>query len=206
MDQSLLFTIVSLLLGLVLLFFGLKLAKIAVAILGFLFGYALASNFGMVYAWDPTQTLIAAVALGVLLALVAFSFYRIAVGISIALFCANFIYSLVLSSGVDPTVSLIVGLVTAVAAFIVVQIGRVVDILFAIATSLQGAALVIASSIVLLGGAAVNSLQSNTMAIILQAQGWWSLGWIVLSLVGIAFQIRSLRLRNRSEAATHPTE
>jgi hypothetical protein len=190
MDQAIIYIIILLLLGALLLFFGLRIMKIAVAIIGFLFGYAFVSSLGLQNGWDPTLTLMGSLAAGLLVGVIAFAFYRIAVGVNIALFIANIGYSVVISNGVDAGISLIIAIIIGVLAFVVIHSLKIVDALFAVAAALQGASLVVAAVLTLLDTTLLGGLQTNPTGIILQAPVWWIIGWIALAAVGAVYQIR----------------
>jgi hypothetical protein len=184
MDQSLIYAIGSIGIGALLLFFGLRLMKVAVAVVGFLIGFSLVGWLLSTVSWDGWLVLALQVVGGLAVAAVAFSFYRFAVALSIAFMVGNVAHGIATSVGQNPLEALIISVIIGVVVFIIVQLLKVVDILFAAATSLQGASSVVYGVYALLHPAI------TTQAIaVLTLEWWWLLVWIVLAICGFAFQV-----------------
>lgn len=199
--DGMIYTFIIILIGVALLFFGLKLMKFAVALMGFVLGYALISTWTAGFGWPDPVLIIVSILGGIVFGALAFAFYRIAVTVSIALYFANFTYALMLSFSAGQSEALFVAVLIGIIIFAVALVFKLVDVLFAFSTSAQGAALITASAYSIF--TPVEHLILHAENIVAFTQGpyaWaWILGWIVLLVLGLAFQLKSLPRKEATE-------
>lgn len=191
MESSvIIFTVINLLIGAVLLFFGLKFMKFTVGLIGFLIGFTVANSLLTNVAWDSFIVLLISIAIGILVAAIAFGFYKFVVTLSIALFFGNLVYAIAFAAGTGVIGALIAAAIVGVLVFVLVHFLKIVDTLFAISTALQGSALILTAVYVFMNPelyAAANETQSVNLMLTLA--GWWFVAWIGLAAVGAFFQL-----------------
>jgi uncharacterized protein (DUF697 family) len=188
--DGVLYTILLIFIGIVLLFFGLKLMKIAVTIMGFILGFSITSSLIAPLQWPELTVTLIAIGVGILLATVAFAFYKFAITTTIALFFANFTFTIAQSLGQGATESLILAFIVGILAFIAVVALRLVDVLFALSTSAQGAYLVVVAVYAALHSTQLDTVQQTGLTGVSQAAWLWGLGWLVVTLIGFVFQLK----------------
>lgn len=194
MDQSLIYALVGIGIGALLLFFGLRLMKVAVAIVGFLIGFSIAGWLLSNVAWDSWVEFALQVLGGLIAGSVAFSFYRFAVSLSIAFMAGNTLLSIVTGLGVGSPESLIIAGIVGVIVFFIAQFLKVVDVFFAVATSLQGASLVVYGAYLLFHPSSFSTLNTlDASYTVVGLAWWWGVLWVVLAVSGLLFQLQSHR-------------
>ena len=182
--------------GVLLLLFGLKLMKFAVALMGFVLGFSLVSSIISAFAWPEWVLWLLPLAAGLVLAGIAFAFYRFAVTLSISLFFVTITYGFVHSLGQGITESWVVAIVVGIIIFFIVSALKLVDVFFALTTSAQGASLLLMVFYSLAYSVRVGMLQGYE-SIRVQGFEWlWLIGWLVLTAGGFAFQLRGRRAQS----------
>lgn len=188
--------------GLLVAFVGYRALRTMIALLGAFTGFgiggAIAAGFPIEGAFGTVVTWIVAVLAAVLFGWLAYAFYQVAVLLGLA--------SIGFSIGAGLMVALgfrgdwLVWLIGALVALVLVVIGLIGDlpaVLLIILTGLAGANLVITGAMLLAG--AVDLAELNAGGSDAGAVGWWwAVASIVLAVVAIVSQLRSL---NRSRVA-----
>ena len=185
------YLIVNSVVGLLLLFFGLKLMKFAVTLMGFVLGFSLVSSLIGSFGWPEWILWALPLLAGIALATVAFAFYRFAVTLSIALFFVSITYGLAQSFGQGMAESWVIAIIAGVLIFLIVSALKLVDVFFALTTSAQGASLLLMVFYGLVNSVSVGFLQGYESVRVESYEGLWVLGWIVLTVVGFVFQLKS---------------
>lgn len=185
------YLIVNSLIGLLLLFFGLRLMKFAVALMGFVLGFSVTSSLLASSGWPEWALWLIPLIIGLALAAVAFAFYRFAVGFSIALFFFNITYGVATSFGQGETTSWIIAFVVGLGIFALVVGLKLVDMFFAIATAAQGASLLTMVVYALVTSGGISLMQGFDRVFSGDVAWYWLLTWIVLLVVGLSYQLRT---------------
>jgi len=193
METGILSVILTLLIGLVLLFFGLKFMKLAVTLMGFAIGYALTPSLLAGFALAEPTVFVLSLAVAILFAILAFSFYKFAITASIGLFFFYLTYEFAQSLGQVASVSWVIALIVGVLAFIVVSALKLVDFFFALTTAAQGSNLLMTLAYSFFGAASPVLAQGFNFAAAGAYTWLWLLGWIVLTAVGFFFQLSGHR-------------
>lgn len=189
MSSAIIFAIVSIALGLVLLLFGVRFMKLTIAIIGFLIGAGITNTLLTSSGWDPSVITLVAIAAGIAVASVAFWFYELAITLSIAYFFGNLAYAVAISMSQEHTVALVIAIAVGVIGFFLLRAINVVDKLFALITSVQGANSIVAGIYVLLYADKLTAVQANGYVAVMNASGLWLAGWVVLAVLGFIYQI-----------------
>ncbi len=184
------YLIVNSIIGVLLLLFGLKLMKFAVALMGFVLGYSLLSALIATTSWPEWVMIAIPLAAGIALAAVAFEFYKFAVTLSISLFFVNLAYGVASSLGQGAAESWIIAGIVGIVIFLVVAGLRLVDAFFALTTSAQGASLLLMVLYSLVLSAQVGFLQGYESVRVDSYEWIWIVGWVVLTAIGFVFQLR----------------
>lgn len=182
---------VNSIIGVLLLLFGLKFMKLAVALMGFVLGFSLTSPAIATLAWPEWLAMAVPILVGLVLAVFAFTIYKIAVTTSIALFFASLTHQLVLSAGQGDTTAWTIAILVGLAAFVVVWVLKLVDVFFAIATSAQGASLLVMVAYGIVFSLPVALLQGYEYSAVGHYEWAWILGWLVLTIIGSVAQLSS---------------
>lgn len=193
MSSAILYAIISILLGLVLLLFGVRFMKLTVAVIGFLIGAGLTSALLASSGWDQNIVTLVALAGGITLASIAFWFYEIAITLSMAYFFGNLVYAIALSSQLQHMTALIIAIVVGVIAFVLLRAINIVEMLFAAVTSFQGANAIVVGVYVLLYADKLAVAESNAYAVVITASGLWLIAWIVLAVLGFMYQLSAYK-------------
>lgn len=192
MEQVWIFAAISGAIGVILLFFGLRLMKLAVALIGFLVGAFLAQLLaGMLGVPNEIDWIIAIVG-GLFVALIAFAFYRFAVTLSIAFFFANLVYAVAVSMGIESVWASVIMLAAGVALFVIVSALKLVDGFFAFVTAAQGASLLVIVAFVLLTSADLDTLNASSISMVISLGGWWLVSAACLTIAGFATQLQHI--------------
>lgn len=194
--------ILAVVVGLLVAFVGYRALRTMIALLGALTGFGVGGAIGAGLALDgalgTAVTWIVAVLVALLFGWLAYAFYQVAVLLGLA--------SIGFSIGAGLMVALgfrgdwLVWLVGAFVALVLVVLGLVGDlpaVLLIILTGLAGANLAVTGAMLLAG--AVDLAELNAGGADAAAAGWWwAVAGLVLAVVAIASQLRSL---NRSRVA-----
>ena len=192
MEQVWIFAAISGAIGVILLFFGLRLMKLAVALIGFLVGAFLSQLVaGMLGVPNEIDWIIAIVG-GLLVALIAFAFYRFAITLSIAYFFANLVYAVAVSMGIEPVWASVIMLAAGVALFVIVSALKLVDGFFAFVSAAQGASLLVIVAFVLLTSAELATLNASSISMVISLGGWWLISAVCLTIAGFAIQLQHI--------------
>lgn len=198
MDSVILYACISLILGLVLTFFGLRFMKATVAVVGFLIGlgivYALLANSG----WDQLVITLVAIAGGILVASAAFWFYQTAITLSIAYFFGHLAYTIAHTASSNYTMALVVGIAVGVIGFFLLRAIDVVDKIFAFMTAFQGASAIVTGAYLFMYPSAFSAVQSNNYSITFATSAFWLVAWAALAITGFMYQVSSHRARTRN--------
>ncbi len=193
METGILSIILTLLIGLVLLFFGLKFMKLAVTLMGFVIGYAITPSLLAGFALAEPTIFVLSLVVAIVCAILAFSFYKFAITATIALFFFYFTYEFAQSLNQVASVSWIFALMVGVLAFIVVAALKLVDVFFALTTAAQGSNLLMTLAYSFFGAASPVLAQGFNFAAAGAYTWLWLLGWILLTAIGFVFQLSGHR-------------
>lgn len=201
--MSIIIALLAVAVGLALLFAGYRLLWVLLPIWGFFAGLwlgitGLQAIFGTGFL-AGVSGLVVGFILGIIFAVLSYLFYVIGVAILGA------------TIGYGMTASLLVGGLGMNQGFLVWLIAIVVAVIFAVAvlvlnlqkyavigiTSLGGASAIIAGALLLFGQISEDQLSGlmGVWAPVTFQEGWfWWLGWAVLAIIGIVYQIQSNRV------------
>ncbi len=176
--QTAVSTILTLLIGVVLLFYGYPIFRVLLPLAGLVFGYYFGLNL---FPSQPAVAFIAAIALAILFAILSYSAWSLLIIVSGALIGFGFGTQLALALNLDRTGALLAGIIFAILIGILAYQAR--DLMVMGQTALAGA------SAILFGIGAVyepmNIINTRT-----NANGLALLALIVLAAVGFFFQYR----------------
>lgn len=189
MGSAIAYACISIALGLVLLLFGVRFMKLTVAVLGFLIGAGITSALLASSGWDSSVITIVAIAGGIAIASVAFWFYEVAITLSIAYFFGNLAYAIAISANQEHTAALVIAIAVGVVGFILLRAINVVDKIFALITSVQGANSIVVGIYVLLYADKLATAQSNGYVLVMDSSVVWLIGWVVLAVLGFIYQV-----------------
>lgn len=187
----LLFSIISAAIGFILLLFGLKLMKFAVSLMGFVLGYSIASSIIVGFGLPEGVAFLIALAAGIALAFIAFSFYKFAIAASSALFFTHLTFTLVSSLDQGVNESWLIAIVVGVLVFFLIVMLKLVDVFFAVATAAQGSNLIIVAvysfiypaQYVLSLGQPITEFSHSPIV--------WTVLWVLIGLAGLAYQLKN---------------
>jgi hypothetical protein len=190
---------IAVLFGLALCFSGYRLFLVLLPIWGFFFGFALGVEtlqalFGIGFLATITSWVVGFI-VGVIFAVLSYLFYIVGVAIVAGSLGYALGAGLMHLIGIDLgflvwVVGIIAGIVLAVAT-IMFNIQKYVII---IATAIGGAAMMIGTLVLGVGGMSLASLFNNPVQVVLASTGWlWTLIFIVLVGAGIFVQIMANR-------------
>lgn len=188
MESILIPVIVQIVIGIVLLFFGLRFMKFVVSLFGFIIGYSVVSAATVSGGWPVWLGVLAAILIGLLLAGIAYRFYRLAIVVSVAYLLGTILYAALLSLQLPEAVAGIIAIVAGILAIALLYKVKFVEVLFAVSTSIQGAGLVVAGIYALVTpGIFVHDPSVTT--VLLAASGWWLLIWAIVAALGLTTQL-----------------
>ena len=198
MEHAYMYAVIELVIGLGLLFFGLRLIKISVAIFGFLFGYMI--TMMLLSDFDITPLLmLGGVAVGVLCAAIAFRFYAFATSLVIAFFAGNLAYAAASYYDLDAVWTALLTGGSGLLVFAVARALKIVEAVFAFATSVQGASAVIAAIYIFLYPGRLEFMQQHSVSVLLGASGMWLILWAVVAAGGFISQLRYIHKPSEDE-------
>jgi hypothetical protein len=189
---------IALLFGSALLFAGYRFFIVLLPIFGFFLGFvvgaqAIQNLFGDAFLSTVTSWVVGFI-VALLFAVLAYVAYVFAVAIISFGLGYAVVEGLFQAIGVNPgffvwLVAVIVGIIVAGAA-LVLNVQKLVVI---VATAILGAGTIIATFLYLFGGVPETQIGQNPVRIALQASPFWTISFIVLAVLGIAFQLASTR-------------
>jgi len=198
LTERIIIGLVALIIGLVLCFAGYRFFRVIIALWGFLTGFLLgeqlvisyggASNLNGALPW------IVGLVLGVILALLAYTLYQIAVailGAGVGYALGTAIVS-ALGYGNNANAVLIGGLVLAVIFALVILFFHLVKLLLIINTALGGAGSIVLGWLLVMNIIQVQSLNTGMIGPFLQKTPW-NVIWLILVVIGIIVQVATTR-------------
>lgn len=190
MESVYLYAAVHGIVGLLLLFFGLRLMKVSIAIIGFVIGFSLVGALSALVSFPDWVEWALAVIGGLILGSIAFAFYRVAVSIAIAFSFGHMAFAVAQSFDATWLSAWGIAAVAGVVTFFLVRALHLVEGLFALSTAIQGASGVVAAVYVLFFANQLQAVQTHGLEIIASASLWWVLAWLVVAGVGFTVQLR----------------
>ena len=192
--------VLALLVGLGVAFVGYRALRAVIALLGADFGFgigaALAASIPAQGSFGTVLTWVGAVIGALLFGWLAYAFYQVAVLLGLASIGFAIGSGLMVALGFrGGWLTWLVGAVVAVLLVLIGMIGDLPAVLLIMLTGLAGANLAITGVMLLVGAVDVADLSATGEATHLG--WWWAVGSLVLAVVAIASQLRSL---NRSKA------
>lgn len=166
-------TIVSLVLGILFLFFGYRVQKVIISIVWFIIGYELSNLIAPHFFTDPTALIIVGIVVGLVLVVIGFKLEKLALFIAVAYLVYKTLtpYISLLHLNNDITFLIQIGISLVVGALSVAYIKHILIII----TSLAGANLINKTILTLI------TLNSTILFII----------FLVLAALGILFQFKN---------------
>ncbi len=181
-------------LGVVLLFFGARLMKLALTLYGALLGLWLTGWLAEHFHWSggvEALVIIAGAALG---AILFYGFYKFLIKVAVAFFVFNFAYSVCLALGTGAVAGFVLAALAGVLAYLLMHKYDVVTKVFIVMSSLQGAtALITGISMLTHSGTTAEDILTGNPYVALQNSEWGFLAALVIALVGISVQLKHTR-------------
>ncbi|MGB4799269.1 MAG: hypothetical protein WBP04_01880 [Candidatus Microsaccharimonas sp.] len=164
--------------------------KLVISIAGFVVGYGLTSALVAPFGWEPAFATVVAILAGIAVAVVAYAFYSALIALSIALFVGSFALGISQQIGLSDTTAFIIGGIVGVIMLVIVLVLKVVDVLFALVTSWQGAGLVVSALYILINPSAITAFQTSGPVVLFGLGLVWVIAWVVIAVGGFVFQLR----------------
>lgn len=185
--------LINIVVGVVLLFFGIKFVRIVVGLMGALIGLWLGGAIAYQANMNPTIGLILALGLAIALGAVGMRFYQflIRASIAFAVFCAVFLLLAALS--VMPIISAIGALVAAGFTFFLIKQLGLIDLAFIIFTAFDGASAILGGIILLTNVDDTLALRHGHLGELFQSSPLWAIPWALLLVSGVWFQYKHFR-------------
>jgi hypothetical protein len=200
MLATILLALFGLLLGAAFCFAGYRFFLVMLPIWGFFAGlwlgaYAVTAIFGTGFLSTVTG-LVAGIVVGVICAVLSYLFYLVGVAIVAAAVGAALGSGIMIALGFDPgllvTVIAIVSALVAVGLTLLLTLQKYVIIAL---SAIAGADLIVLTGLILIGRITLDQMQANGNLLkpIIQDSWFWLIAWLVLTVAGIAVQIRANR-------------
>lgn len=199
MEAAIIYASIYIIIGGLLLFFGVRFMKVALTILGAVIGYSLGAQLFALLGLPATLGLTLAIVTAVLVAALAFSFYKFAVLFGTALFVAGLTFTFIEVSTNSAVLALLAGLLLGFGTYMLLRWLKIVEVAFAFTTSFQGAAAVVAAVLVLLSPSRLNAVNNDSVSLIVAASGFWVLVWLVVAAIGLAVQLQEISKKPADE-------
>ena len=190
------------LLGAVFCFVGYRFFRILIAIWGFFAGFELgaagaAALFGSNFLGTATGWIFGLV-VGLVLAVLAYFFYYVAIVLLGASAGYSFGTGLMTVFGLSPSsfLSVLVGVILAVALAILIVVLNLPKLLIMVYTAWGGAIAMLAGLLILFGQINVPILQYGVAVGVVRASWFWTLVAIALAIVGFLTQWRTMQTYN----------
>lgn len=178
-------------LGIVLLFFGARLMKLAITLYGALVGLWFTSWLAGALHWSGGLEVLVILAGAALGAILFYGFYKFLVKVAVAFFVGSFAYGICIALGTGAVAGFLLAALAAVVAYWLMHRYDIVTKIFIVITSLQGAtALITGLSMATHGGTTAQDLVSGNPYIALQNSEWGFLAALIISLMGISVQLK----------------
>jgi hypothetical protein len=196
--QLLCMGLIALLFGLAVCFNGYRWFLILLPILAFFFGFFWgAQTLQAIFASGFLTTVISWVAgfiIGLIFALLSYTFYLVGVGIVAAAFGYSLGVGLMNLIGIDLNVLVwLVGIVVAIVVAAVTLLLNIQKYVIIVITAFLGAGVIVGSFLVAFGGIDVASVADNPVRFAMQNSPLWMLFFLILGALGVVAQILSTR-------------
>jgi uncharacterized protein DUF4203 len=184
--------ILAILIGLVACLAGYVVFRLVLPILGFLVGLGLgaqlaAALFNQPYLGSPLSWIMA-IAVGLLVATIAFIWWYVSVALTIAGLGYAIGFGVAHGLGWDPTPEVVAGVAVAVVFALVALLLRVPIAIVIVVTAFWGASALIGGVLVLLNRIEPNQLRNGSVDVIIGGSPILLGVWIGLGIVGVAVQ------------------
>jgi hypothetical protein len=184
--------ILAVLIGLVACLAGYIVFRLVLPILGFLVGLGLgaqlaATLFGEPYLGSAISWIIA-IAVGLLVATIAFIWWYVSVALTIAGLGYAIGFGLAHGIGWDPTAEVIAGVALAVVFALVALLLRVPIAIVIVVTAFWGSSALIGGVLILLNRIEPHQLRNGTVDVVIAGSPWLLAVWVALGLVGVLVQ------------------
>lgn len=199
LSEPILIGLIGLVIGLILCFAGYRFFRVIIAlwglVTGFLLGSQLTNAYGGAESLNGALPWLVGIVLGIILALLAYTLYKIAVAILGAGVGYSIGAAIVVSLGYgnQQNAVLIGGLILAVIFALVILYFHLVKLLLIVNTALGGAGSILTGALLLLGVVQVQDLNTGLIGSFIQRSLAWSLAWLVLAVIGILVQATTTR-------------
>lgn len=189
MESAILYAIFYISIGALLLLFGAKFIRLAVGLIGgligFNIGHTLFYHLSMTGWIETTLTIVFAI----VVAMIAISFYKLFITLSISYTAGSLTYSILRMLDAEVMIAIALAVLAGIMIFFVIRAMDLVEALFALVTSTQGASAIIAGILLLTDKSLVSSLQHGNTALINETDYFWILVWVALVVFGMIFQL-----------------
>ena len=184
--------ILAILIGLVACLAGYVVFRLVLPILGFLVGLGLgaqlaATLFNQPYLGSPLSWVVA-IAVGLLIATVAFIWWYVSVALTIAGLGYAIGFGVAHGLGLQPTAELVAGVAVAVVFALIALILRVPIAIVIVVTAFWGSSALIGGVLVLVNRIEPSQLRNGTVDVIIGGSPWLLAVWIGLGIVGVVVQ------------------
>lgn len=177
--------------GASLLFFGTKLMKIVLGVLGAYLGISigqiLVTWFGLHGIWSFLVVCISLIAL----AFFAVTLFKLFITISTGYFVSLLSYAVLMNWQWSHTLAIFIGIAMGSMVGFFLWRSNFIDIGFLFLTSIQGASALVSGLYLLTHVTRLETLQSNQYNVLLGASAWWVLLWIVTFCAGATYQFQN---------------
>ena len=194
--MTILFALLSIIVGLALIFSGYRLARVILPVLGFLYGLSIGGAIIANSAHTPflgtALGIITGLVLGIVFAALAYFYYYLAVVIMLGGLGywagSGFILLLGFSPGI---ISAIVGIVLGVVVGIIAVVSNAPRYILIALTSLAGAVASIGGVMLLFRVIPLDTFSYTTARVVISNSFWWSLSALILLAIGLVVQVNS---------------
>lgn len=188
MNSFYIVAIANIALGILLLFFGLKFMRLAIGAFGALLGFWLGSVLINLLSWNATVELIILLIIAIVLAVLAFRFYKFLVRASIAITAFSIVYAILTELGMAVIASLTLAILVAVIVFLAIKTFHLIDLLFIFVTASNGAGYILSGLVLLLWPAKTSILAHGQLYALMEQSPLWIIAWVLLAVAGITYQ------------------
>lgn len=184
--------------GLILCFGGRTIFRLILSVWGAFVGFTLGGSLLSTFTGDaPFTTLlgwVASVALALVFAGLAYSFYILAVIIAIGSIGYSLGTGMGIALGATSTVLLVLGILAALLLVGAALATNLPDILLTVLSALTGAAAIVAGLMLVVGVAEpVDLTETSLREFVVQQPLWWTAMYVVIAIVGMVVQHRAGR-------------
>lgn len=190
METAYFIGLVYVILGVILLFLGNRLAKVALGALGAVIGVSIGQKLVSLLSLRENWAFLTMLVLLLSMSYLAIRFYKLFISTSIGYVLVLITYALTVSWNWRNIAAVVIALTIGVSVSFLIYRTNIMEIAFKLVTSLQGATILAAGVYVMCNINRVPTLQTDQYSTMQGASAWWVLFWVVAFMAGLSFQLR----------------